>query len=198
MTAVANQAQKQSRVGKQPIAIPKGVEIRVDGLSVSLKGPKGEITTRVGEGVVVEQKDGQLVIGLDDKAGRNGPQFQGLARALLNNGVVGVSTGYKLALDLHGVGYRAEVKGTQLNLSLGLSHPVHYELPDGVSAKVEIIDEGGNKRPRVHLESHDKSLIGRVGSRIRSFRPPEPYKGKGVRYLGERIREKAGKAGAKS
>jgi len=100
-------------------------------------------------------------------------------------------------MDLHGVGYRAELAGKSLTLALGLSHPVKVELPDGVTAKVEIIDEAGQKRPRLHLSSHDKELIGQTAARIRSFRPPEPYKGKGVRYLGEKVRQKAGKAAAK-
>ena len=107
----------------------------------------------------------------------------------------GVATGFNVSLDLYGVGYRADVKGQDLTLNLGLSHQVSYRLPDGVSARVETIDEAGSKRPRLHLTSHDKEALGQAASRIRSFRPPEPYKGKGVRYVGERIIEKAGKAG---
>jgi large subunit ribosomal protein L6 len=109
--------------------------------------------------------------------------------------VQGVSAGYAQSLDLYGVGYRAELKGKDLTLSLGLSHQVKYPLPASVNAKVEILDEGGTKRPRLHLDSCDKELLGQVAARIRSFRPPEPYKGKGVRYVGEKIKMKAGKAG---
>ena len=111
--------------------------------------------------------------------------------------VKGVSAGYAMSLDLHGVGYRAELKGRELTLSLGLSHQVKFNLPEGINAKVEILDEGGTKRPRLHLDSANNELLGQTAARIRSFRPPEPYKGKGVRYTGEKIRMKAGKAGAK-
>jgi large subunit ribosomal protein L6 len=128
-------------------------------------------------------------------AGRQGKQYQGLARALLAGMVEGAAKGFAISLDLIGVGYRCEVKGQQLNLALGLSHPVQYKLPDSVSARVEIIDEAGIKKPRLHLASSDKMELGQTAARIRSFRPPEPYKGKGVRYTGERVREKAGKAG---
>ena len=119
-------------------------------------------------------------------------------RALIQNAVVGVSEGYKHSLDLYGVGYRAEIKGQELTLNLGLSHQVKYTVPEQVQVKIETIDDGGTKRPRVHLESYDKQILGRTSSRIKSFRPPEPYKGKGVRFTGERIRQKAGKAGAGS
>ena len=130
-------------------------------------------------------------------AGLEGPKFQGLTRALVANMVKGVSTGYAMSLDLHGVGYRAELKGRELTLSLGLSHQVKFNLPEGINAKVEILDEGGTKRPRLHLDAANNELLGQTAARIRSFRPPEPYKGKGVRYTGEKIRMKAGKAGAK-
>jgi large subunit ribosomal protein L6 len=146
----------------------------------------------VHQDVIVEKKGEEIVV---TPKSRKANQFQGLTRSILANAVHGVSEGFKTSLDLYGVGYRAELKGQTLNLSLGLSHVVEYDLPDGIKVKIETIDEGGLKRPRVHLESHDKSLLGQVASRIKSFRPPEPYKGKGVRFTGERIREKAGKAG---
>jgi large subunit ribosomal protein L6 len=111
--------------------------------------------------------------------------------------VTGTAEGYNMSLDLVGVGYRAEVKGQQVTLALGLSHPVNYTLAKSVAARVETIDEGGIKRPRLHLSSYDKEALGQTAARIRSFRPPEPYKGKGVRYTGEKLREKAGKAGGK-
>ncbi len=184
--------EKQSRVGKAPIPIVKGVDVKIDGQTISLKGPKGEITHEAHHEVKVEKQGEEIVV---IPSSRKANQFQGLTRSILANAVHGVSEGFKTSLDLYGVGYRAELKGSALNLSLGLSHVVNYELPAGVKARIETIDEGGLKRPRVHLESHDKSLLGQVAGRIKSFRPPEPYKGKGVRFTGERIREKAGKAG---
>jgi large subunit ribosomal protein L6 len=143
--------------------------------------------------VKIEVKDKTVTVA--PTSGRGGKQYQGLARALLAGMVEGASKGFAISLDLIGVGYRCEVKGQQLNLALGLSHPVQYKLADSVSARVEIIDEAGIKKPRLHLTSSDKMELGQTAARIRSFRPPEPYKGKGVRYTGERVREKAGKAG---
>jgi large subunit ribosomal protein L6 len=189
--------QRQSRVGKVPVTAPKGVELSTDTGVVKIKGPKGSLTRRLPPKVRVEKKDESFVVVITDGAGDEGPKYQGLMRALLANMVKGVSEGYKKSLDLYGVGYRAELKGRDLNLALGLSHPVKYTLPEGINCKVEILDEGGTKRPRVHLDSCDKELLGQTAARIRSFRPPEPYKGKGVRYVGEKIRTKAGKAGAK-
>jgi large subunit ribosomal protein L6 len=191
------EVQRQSRVGKAPIALGKGVEITVDTASVKVKGPKGELSLKLPPLVTVKKDGTNVVVGLVPNAGLEGPKFQGLARALINNMVVGVEKGYAQSLDLHGVGYRAELKGRELTLSLGLSHQVKFALPTGVNARVEILDEGGTKRPRIHLDSSDKELLGQTAARIRSFRPPEPYKGKGVRYTGEKIRTKAGKAGAK-
>jgi large subunit ribosomal protein L6 len=124
-----------------------------------------------------------------------GAQFQGLARALVSNVIEGVSKGYDVALDLIGTGYRAELKGQDLTLALGLSHQVNFRLPESVKARVEIIDVGGTKKPRLHLSSYDKETLSQTASHIRSFRPPEPYKGKGVRFVDEKVREKAGKAG---
>jgi large subunit ribosomal protein L6 len=193
MATEAN-VQKQSRVGKAPIVIPSGVTVTLSGRTATFKGPKGQLTHTLHDAVDVKQADGKLVI---SSRGHDGNQYQGLTRALLRNAVQGVAEGYKTSLDLYGVGYRAEVKGSDLHLALGLSHPVRFPLPASVKVKIEIIDEAGIKRPRVHLESHDKMMLGQVAARIRSFRPPEPYKGKGVRYTGERIREKAGKAGGK-
>jgi len=189
--------QRQSRVGKQPIALAKGVDITFDASSVKVKGPKGELSRKLPPLVSLSKDGSNLVVGIVPAAGVEGPKFQGLARALIANMAHGVEKGYAIALDLHGVGYRAELKGRDLTLSLGLSHQVRYPLPTGVNARVEILDEGGTKRPRIHLDSCDKEQLGQTAARIRSFRPPEPYKGKGVRYQGEKIRMKAGKAGAK-
>ncbi|RLB56823.1 MAG: 50S ribosomal protein L6 [Deltaproteobacteria bacterium] len=186
------EAVKQSRVGKAPISILKGVDVKIDGRSVSFKGPKGELVHQIHDLVDVKKDGDRLIV---SPKSQDGASYQGLTRALLANAVKGVSEGFKSSLDLYGVGYRAELKGQMLTLSLGLSHQIKYELPAGVKCKIETIDEAGLKRPRVHLECHDKSLLGQAASRIKSFRPPEPYKGKGVRFTGERIREKAGKAG---
>ena len=187
----------QSRIGKRPLPVPDGVEVKLDGRKVSIKGPKGSLQREMPPSVTITFADKVITVLPEAGSGRRGKQFQGLARALLGSMVEGASKGFNLSLDLVGVGYRAEVKGKELNLSLGLSHQVHYTLPDSVSARVETIDEGGIKRPRLHLSSHDKEALGQTAARIRSYRPPEPYKGKGVRYTGEHIREKAGKAGGK-
>jgi large subunit ribosomal protein L6 len=197
MPETAQEGQRQSRVGKRPIPLLKGIECSFDATSVRFKGPKGELKRKLPP-LVELKKDGEnLVVSIKKDAGLEGPKFQGLARALIANMAEGVNKGYVKALDLHGVGYRAELKGRELTLSVGLSHQVKFPLPAGLNARVEILDEGGTKRPRVHLDSADKELLGQSAARIRSFRPPEPYKGKGIRYLGEKIRTKAGKAGAK-
>jgi len=188
---------KQSRKGKLPVAIPKGVKVQISGQSVSFTGPKGTLAHDFHEAVQVLQEGETVVVRPREGSGKSGRQFQGLTRALVRNALHGVAEGYKTSLDLYGVGYRAELAGQGLTLSLGLSHQVKFELPESMSGRVETIDEAGVKRPRLHLESHDKTELGRVAARIRSFRPPEPYKGKGVRFTGERVREKAGKAGAK-
>jgi large subunit ribosomal protein L6 len=187
----------QSRVGKKPIELPKGVDVKFDGRKVTVKGPKGELSRELPEGIKVTIEAGEIIVEPAPGAGKRGRQFQGLTRALLASMVKGVATGYAMSLDLVGVGYRAEVKGLELTLALGLSHQVKYTMHSTVAARVETIDEGGVKRPRLHLTSHDKEALGQTAARIRSFRPPEPYKGKGVRYTGEKLREKAGKAGGK-
>ncbi|MDD9946678.1 MAG: 50S ribosomal protein L6 [Myxococcales bacterium] len=193
----ATQDVAQSRVGKRPLSLPEGVQLKVDGRNVTVKGPKGELSRTMPTSVSVNVDGKTVTVVPDAGAGRRGKQFQGLARALLASMVEGTANGFNVSLDLKGVGYRAELKGQELTMSLGLSHQVKYPLSDAIKAKVEIIDEGGIKTPRVHLTSHDKEALGQAAARIRSFRPPEPYKGKGVRYTGERIREKAGKAGGK-
>jgi large subunit ribosomal protein L6 len=185
----------QSRVGKRPLPIPAGVEVQVSGRKISIKGPKGSMSRELPEQVALEVKDKTVFVRPNPKAGLQGKQYQGLARALIGSMLEGAAKGFAVSLDLIGVGYRCEVKGQTLNLALGLSHPVQYKLPDSVAARVEIIDEAGIKKPRLHLTSYDKMVLGQTAARIRSFRPPEPYKGKGVRYTGEKIREKAGKAG---
>jgi large subunit ribosomal protein L6 len=186
---------KQSRNGKKPVEVVKGVQVSISGQEITAKGPKGELTRALRPEVVVTQKEGSLTVRPAAGAGKEGLQYQGLTRAILRNMVEGVANGYKRSLDFRGVGYRAEFKNNQLKMTVGLSHQPLLDIPKVVSIKVETIDEAGTKFPRVHLESPDKEVIGRVAARIRQMRPPEPYNGKGVRYTGERIREKAGKAG---
>ena len=189
------QTGKQSRNGKKPVEIVKGVQVSINGRDVTVKGPKGELTHNLRPEVVVTEDEGKLIVAPAPGAGKAGLQYQGLTRSLLRNLVEGVANGYKKSLDFRGVGYRAEFKDDQLKMTVGLSHQPVLDIPKAVSVKVETIDEAGTKFPRVHLESPDKQLVGRIAARIRQVRPPEPYNGKGVRYTGERIREKAGKAG---
>ncbi len=186
---------KQSRNGKKPVQLTEGVEVTISGREVTAKGPKGELKHTVPAEVVVEQQEGKVTVRPAPAAGKLGLQYQGLTRAILNNMVQGVATGYQRSLDFRGVGYRAEFKNGQLKMTVGLSHQPLLDIPKAVTVKIETIDEAGTKFPRVHLESPDKQLVGRIAARIRQVRPPEPYNGKGVRYTGEHIKEKAGKAG---
>lgn len=182
-----------SRIGKNPITVPSGVELSIQGNVVSVKGPKGELTQEVDEVISMEYVDNVLTMSRpnDDKEVRS---KHGLYRALVQNMVTGVSEGYKVQLQMVGVGFRAAAQGQQLNLSLGYSHPIIIELPKEV--KLEAETQKG-EAPLVTLSSHDKQLLGTVAAKIRSLRKIEPYKGKGVRFLGEQIRRKAGKTAAK-
>jgi large subunit ribosomal protein L6 len=182
-----------SRIGKAPITIPEGVEITVDGNTVTVKGKKGELTQEIKGNIKVEIEDGTLTLvrGDENKSTR---AMHGLFRALINNMVVGVNEGFTIKQELVGVGYRAKNTGQQLELALGFSHPIVLELPSEVKVTTETA-KGQN--PTIILESHDKQLIGQVAAKIRSFRKPEPYKGKGIRFTGEHIRRKAGKAAGK-
>jgi len=189
------QAQKQSRNGKKPVPVAQGVQVTIKGQEVTVKGPKGELTRTFRPEVKVLHEDGELKVVPVEGSGKAGTQYQGLTRAIVNNMVEGVTSGYKKSLDFRGVGYRAEFTNGALKMTVGLSHQPVLDIPKAVSLKVETIDEAGTKFPRVHLESVDKELIGRIAARIRAVRPPEPYNGKGVRYTGERVKEKAGKAG---
>jgi large subunit ribosomal protein L6 len=189
------QRQKQSRNGKKPVAVAQGVQVTLKGEELTIKGPKGQLTRVFRPEVQVVHEDGALTVVPVAGSGKAGTQYQGLTRAIINNMVEGVTTGYKKSLDFRGVGYRAEFKDGALKMTVGLSHQPLLEIPKAVNVQVETIDEAGTKFPRVHLESVDKELIGRVAARIRAVRPPEPYNGKGVRYTGERVKEKAGKAG---
>lgn len=183
---------RESRLGKRPVAVPKGVSVAITPGHVSVKGSKGELSLRLPETVTVKEEAGALAVA-STAAGKDAPRLQGLGRALLNNMVVGVSEGYVRTLELVGTGYRCEVKGSNVHLSLGLSHPVVYALPEGVKGEVAKDSKGGV----LHLSSADRAAVGQAAARIRGFRPPEPYGGKGVRYRGENVRRKAGKSGKK-
>jgi large subunit ribosomal protein L6 len=183
-----------SRIGKSPISIPSGVKITVEPNNiVKVEGPKGTLHQKVDQDLEVVIEDAQLTVNrpTDQKRHR---AMHGLYRSLINNMVQGVSAGYKKELELVGVGYRCTNTGQLLELALGYSHPVYFYVPDEVSLATKM-EKGSN--PKVILESYDKQLLGQIAAKIRSFRKPEPYKGKGVRYADEVIRRKAGKAGAK-
>ncbi len=174
-----------SRIGKQPITLPSGVSATISADSVSVKGPKGELSSPLFDGITVAQEGNELQLTCADMETKETKAKFGLARALLANVVTGVSTGFEKVLELKGVGYRAQVQGTNLNLSLGFSHPVIYAVPQGVEAKVDA--------SRIILTGIDKQKVGQAAAEIRAFRPPEPYKGKGVRYVDERVMMKEGK-----
>ena len=183
-----------SRIGKMPIALPSGVDVKInDANVVSVKGPKGLLTQAVDPDIKISVEDGTLTVTrpTDQKRHRS---LHGLYRALINNMVVGVSQGYVKSLEVVGVGYRAANTGQLLELTLGFSHPVMFALPDEV--KVSTSQEKG-KNPMIKLESADKELIGQIAAKIKSFRKSEPYKGKGIKFEGEILRRKAGKAAAK-
>ena len=183
-----------SRIGKAPIAIPAGVTVSVKDDVVTVKGPKGELSQKVNPDLDIKIEDGQLVISRPTDNREHRAQH-GLYRALINNMVVGVSTGYRKEMELVGVGYRAAATGQVLELSLGFSHAIYIKLPAEV--KVEAKSER-NKNPLIIFESSDKQLLGQVCAKVRSLRKPEPYKGKGIKFVGEVIRRKSGKsAGAK-
>lgn len=188
-----------SRIGKLPISIPAGVTVTLKDNVVNVKGPKGELSQFVDPSIIVEIENGQVVLKENENALLDNVKqrhaFHGLYRALVNNMVVGVSEGYKKELELVGVGYRASNQGNLIEFSLGYTHSIFLQLPAEV--KVETKSER-NKNPLIILESCDKQLLGQVCSKIRSFRKPEPYKGKGIKFVGEEIRRKSGKsAGAK-
>ena len=176
-----------SRIGKSPVTIPSGIEVKVDGNVITVKGPKGELTQEVDASVTISHEDGVLTFHRATDAPDHRSKH-GLYRALINNMIVGVSEGYKKELEVIGVGYRAEAQGQLLNMSVGYSHPIIISIPAEV--KVSALTEKG-KAPVVTLESHDKQLIGQVAAKIRSFRKPEPYKGKGVRYRRRRSKKKS-------
>ncbi|MGG6230869.1 50S ribosomal protein L6 [Tenacibaculum sp. SDUM215027] len=179
-----------SRIGKNPIALPQGVEVKVDGNVVTVKGKLGELTQEIKSGITVKVEDGTVTLERPSES-KDHRAAHGLYRALINNMVEGVSKGFTKELELVGVGYRASNQGQKLDLALGFSHNIVLNLAPEV--KVETISEKG-KNPIVKLTSHDKQLVGQVAAKIRSFRRPEPYKGKGVKFVGEVLRRKAGKS----
>jgi large subunit ribosomal protein L6 len=176
-----------SRVGKKEIAVPRGVSVTVDGLNVKAKGPRGELALTVLPGIRVNV-DGATIRVEQTLQGRSSKAAHGVMRTLVSNIVEGVSTGFKKVLEIQGTGYRAAVSGDKIQLALGFSHPVEFKLPEGIHAAAET-------PTRLVLEGNDKQLLGQVAADIRGLRPPEPYKGKGIRYEGEQLRRKAGKTG---
>ena len=185
-----------SRIGRKPVAIPPGVEVTIGEKRIAISGPLGRLEEPYPPHVEVRQVDGHLEVHqLEGAPRREGGAMQGLMRALLANMVTGVTKGYTRSLDLIGVGYRAKKEGDKLVLALGFTEPVEVKLPAGIEC--EIKDTAGQKENQVILRGTDKALVGQVAADIRRLRPPEPYKGKGIRYTGENIRRKAGKAGAR-
>jgi len=179
-----------SRIGQAPITIPSGVDVTIEGRMVKVKGPKGELTRMVPATISVQQVDGQLLVARPDDE-RDNRALHGLTRSLVNNMVIGVTDGFRKQLDIVGVGYRAEAQGAEsIRLALGFSHPVVVKAPIGVTFEVPVPTQ-------VVVAGIDKEVVGQVAADIRSIRKPEPYKGKGVRYAGERVLRKAGKAGKK-
>jgi len=177
-----------SRIGRLPITLPQGVQVHIDGQTVTVHGPKGELKRSFEPQVKIELKDGHLVL---SRSGDDGPTraLHGMSRAMLANMVAGVSTGFRKSLEIVGVGFRGEMAGNELVLQLGFSHPVRFPAPKGITIAVE----PGNRI--VHVDGIDKELVGEVAAEIRAVRSPEPYKGVGIRYVGEQVRRKAGKAG---
>lgn len=178
-----------SKIGKKPIAIPAGVEVTISGQTVTVKGAKATLTREVHSKIAVAKEGNDIVITKNDDS-RQAQQLWGLSRTLISNMVEGVSKGFEKTLEIQGVGYRANLEGTKLNLSMGYSHPVLIDPPAGITFAVD----GTTK---VIVKGADKQAVGDISSNIRAVRPPEPYKGKGIRYAGEKVRRKAGKSGKK-
>src|SRR5712692_10460366 len=178
-----------SRIGKKPIPIPKGVTVKIEGNAVAVQGPKGKLDTSLPPGIRMEQQDGNLVAIRENDSQA---AVHGLARALVNNAVEGVTKGWKKELEIVGIGYRAELKGkTTVVFNLGYSHPIEYPLPSGIEAALD------PKQTKLAISGIDRQKVGQVAAEMRGLRPPDPYKNKGVRYAGERLKKKVGKTGAK-
>ena len=178
-----------SRIGNQPIPVPKGVKLDINGSYVKVVGPKGTLERNIRSEIALQEEGGTLIVVRKDNSKRT-RAFSGLTRTLVNNMIIGVDKGFQKKLSIEGVGYRAEVKGSVLNLSVGYSNPVEFDLPKGVTAEVD-------KANNVTLDCIDKELLGETAAKIRAVRPPEPYKGKGIRYTDEYIARKAGKSASK-
>jgi large subunit ribosomal protein L6 len=176
-----------SRIGRLPIAVPSGVDVKIDGRSLTVKGPKGELSRELHPDMAVARENGNLIVSRPSEQ-KHHRQLHGLTRTLVNNMVIGVTTGYRKGLEITGVGYRASLVGRKLQLNLGYSHPIEIDPPSGITFEVE-------NPTRLAVVGIDKELVGEIAARVRATRKPEPYKGKGVRYAGEYIRRKAGKAG---
>jgi large subunit ribosomal protein L6 len=178
-----------SRIGRKPIPLPKGVTVKIEGNTVAVQGPKGKLDTSLPEGIKIEQQDGHLVAIRENDSQA---AVHGLARALVNNAVEGVTKGWTRDLEIVGIGYRAEMKGKGMVVfTLGYSHPIEYPLPSGIDATVDA------KQTKLSVTGIDRQKVGQVAAEMRSLRPPDPYKNKGVRYSGERLKKKVGKTGAK-
>jgi len=176
-----------SRIGKQPVTVPSGVTVTINGSDVQVKGPKGQLERTFSDLVAIEQKDNVVTVTRNDEEDPESNVMQGLVRALINNMVVGVSQGYEKKLELTGVGYRAQLKGKTLELTVGFSHPVDYEAPENITFEVP-------DNTHITVKGISKEQVGQVAAEVRMTRPPEPYKGKGIHYEGEHIRRKLGKA----
>ncbi len=176
-----------SRIGRLPIAVPTTVDVTIDGRQVTVKGPKGTLSRALHPDMSVKQEDGSIIVSRPTEQ-KTHKQLHGLTRTLVNNMVIGVTDGYRKGLEITGVGYRAALNGNKLTLNLGYSHPIEIVPPDGISFELE-------NPTRLAVVGIDKELVGQIAAKVRSQRKPEPYKGKGVKYAGEQIRRKAGKAG---
>jgi large subunit ribosomal protein L6 len=174
-----------SRIGKLPIEIPQGVEVHVDAGLVRVKGPKGELTQSISRELLIEREDSRLLVKRPSDR-KDHRELHGLTRTLIHNMVVGVTEGFQKQLDIQGVGYRAQLRGTTLELSLGYSHPIRFEAPEGIEFEVP-------QPTQILVRGIDKQAVGEIAARIRRSRPPEPYKGKGIRYAGEHVSRKIGK-----
>ena len=177
-----------SRIGRMPVVLPDGVEVQIKGSHVRVKGPKGELQHTFPADMKISLDDGEVNVKRPSDAKQH-RSLHGMTRALINNMVVGVSTGFEKILEVNGVGYRAELSGKNLVLNVGYSHPVEVEPPEGINFEVD------TRTRQIKIAGYDKQVVGQVAADIRKIRPPEPYKGKGIKYLEERIRRKAGKAG---
>lgn len=177
-----------SRIGRMPVEIPNGVDVQVKGTHVVVKGPKGQMEHTFPAPMIIKTEDNNVVVERPNDL-QNVRALHGMTRALINNMVTGVSTGFEKLLEVNGVGYRAEMQGNKLVLNVGYSHPVEFDPPEGISFEVD------TRTRQIKVMGYDKAQVGQTAANIRTVRPPEPYKGKGIKYIDERIRRKAGKAG---